>query len=152
MPGENHFNRTERDESLSSNRGRRPESTVEDEIENIDENRHFDSRDAGPSTNADYGRISTEGNSSADVNRLSSELNSRLSRELDEMTSSVNTQIQRAISDAISSQILPQIQSALSDGSGHSTQNGWNVPSERPEANSEVLQNASSQCKRQLKK
>ena len=60
------------------------------------------------------------------------------------MMSSVNTQIQRAISDAISSQILPQIQSALSTGLGHSTQNKWNVPSERPEANSEVLQNASS--------
>ena len=46
--------------------------------------------------------------------------------------------------DAIGSQILPQIQSALSAGSGHSTQNRWNVSSERPEANSEVLQNASS--------
>ena len=60
------------------------------------------------------------------------------------MMSSVNTQIQRAVSDAISSQILPQIQSALNAGSGHLTQNRWNVPSERPEANPEVLQNASS--------
>ena len=143
MLGENNFNRNERDESLGSNRVRRPESTVEDEFENNDENRHLDSRDADPSSNADYGRNSTEGNSSAEINRLSSELNSRLSRELDEMIS-VNTQIQRAISDAISSQILPQVQSALSAGSGHSTQNRWNVPSERPEANYEVLQNASS--------
>ena len=54
---------------------------------------------------------------------------------------SVNSQIQRAISDAISNQILPQIQSALSAGSGHLTQNIWNVPSERPEVNSEGLQN-----------
>ena len=60
------------------------------------------------------------------------------------MMSIVNTQIQRAISDAISSQILPQIQSALSAGSGRSTQDRWNVPSERPEVNSEVSQNASS--------
>ena len=51
--------------------------------------------------------------------------------------SSVNTQIQRAISDAISGQILPQIQSALNTGSGQSTLNRWNVPSERPEVNSE---------------
>ena len=57
------------------------------------------------------------------------------------MMCSVNSQIQRAISDAISNQILPQIQSALSAGSGHSTQNRWNVPSERPEVNSEGLQN-----------
>ena len=53
------------------------------------------------------------------------------------MMSSVNTQIQRAINDAISDQILPQIQSVLSAGSGQSTLNKWNVPSERPEVNSE---------------
>ena len=121
--GENHFNRNERDESLSSNRARRPESTVEDEFENIAENRHLDSRDVGPFTNADYGQNSTEGNSCAEINRLSGELNSRLSREMDEMMSSVNTQIQRAISDAISGQILPQIQSVLSGGSVQTTQN-----------------------------
>ena len=57
------------------------------------------------------------------------------------MMCSVNSQIQRAISDAISNQILPQIQSALSAGSGHSTQSRWNVPPERPEVNSEGLQN-----------
>ena len=51
--------------------------------------------------------------------------------------SSGNTQIQRAISDAISGRILPQIQSVLNAGSGQSTVNKWNVPSERPEMNSE---------------
>ena len=55
------------------------------------------------------------------------------------MMSSVNTQIQRPISEAISSRILPQIQTAFNAGSGHLTQNRWNVPSERPEANFEVL-------------
>ena len=54
------------------------------------------------------------------------------------------TQIQRAISDAISRQILPQIQSALNTGSGHSTRNRWNVPSERPEINSERFCNKKS--------
>ena len=132
MLGENHFTRNERDKSLSSNRARRPESTIEDEFENNDENKQLDLRDVGPSTNADYGRNSSEGNSSAEINKLSNELNSRLSRELDEIMSSVNTQIQRAISDAISSQILPQIQTALSAGSGHSTLNRWNVPFGRP--------------------
>ena len=53
------------------------------------------------------------------------------------MMTSVNVQIQRAISDAISNQILPQIQNALKSGSGHLTQNRWNVPTERPEINSE---------------
>ena len=86
---------------------------------------------------ADYGQNSTSGNSSAEINRLSSELNSRLSRELDEMMGSVNTQIQRAISDAKGNQILPQIQTALNAGSEYLTQNRWNVPSECPEINPE---------------
>ena len=78
-------------------------------------------RDLG--TSADYGQNSASGNSSAEINRLSGELNSRLSRELDEMMGSVDTQMQRAISDAISNQILPEIQTALNAGSVHKTQN-----------------------------
>ena len=50
------------------------------------------------------------------------------------MMSSVNTQlIQKAISDAIGNQILPQIQTALNAGSGQMTQNKGSVPYERPE-------------------
>ena len=141
MLGENHFNKNERDESVSSKFGRRPGSTSADELENNGENRYSTIRDTGPSINADYGQISSGGNSSSENNKLSSELNSRLSRELDDMMCSVNSQIQKAISDAISNQVLPQIQSALSAGSGHLTQNRWDVPSERPEVNSEGLQN-----------
>ena len=141
MLGENHFNRNERDGSVSSNFGRRPGSTSADELGSNGENRHSATRDIDPGNNADYGRNSIGGNSSAEINKLSSELNSRLSRELDDMMCSVNSQIQRAISDAISNQVLPQIQSALSAGSGHMTQNRWDIPSERPEINSEGLQN-----------
>ena len=53
------------------------------------------------------------------------------------MMGNVNTQIQRAISNAIGSEILPQIQTALNAGSGPLTQNRWNVSSERPKINSE---------------
>ena len=144
MLRENHFNRSERDESLNSNHAGRSESALGDEYENNDENRFLDSRNVGTSFDADYGRNSANDNSSAEINRLSSELNSRLSRELDEMMSNVNTQIQRAISDAISSQILPQIQTALNSGSSHLTQDRWNVPSERPEVNSERFCNEKS--------
>ena len=129
---ENHFSRNERDESISSNRARMPESTSGDEFENNGENNHLDIENFGPATRANRDQNSTGDNSSAEINRLSSELKSRLSRELDEMMNSVNTQIQRAFSDAISGQILPQIQSVLNAGSGHLTQNKWNVPSERP--------------------
>ena len=120
---ENHFSEIERDESLSSNLARRPESVTSNNFVNGDEDIFLNQRDINPGSNADHGRQSESGNSSAEINRLSSELNSRLSRELDEMMSSVNTQIQKAISDAISHQILPQIQTALNAGLGHVTQN-----------------------------
>ena len=45
----------------------------------------------------------------------------------------------RAINDAISNQVLPQIQNAIMVGSGQMTKKGWNVPSERPETNPEGL-------------
>ena len=81
MLGKNHFNRSKRDENLNSNCARRPESTIiEDGFENNDENRQLDSSDVDPSTNANYGQNSSEGNSSAEINKPSSELNSRLSR------------------------------------------------------------------------
>ena len=91
MLGGNHCNGDERNESPNSNQARKPESTFGDESEINDENTYLDSRNAGLSVKADHGRNSTGGNSSAEINRLSSELNSRLSKELDDMMSSVNT-------------------------------------------------------------
>ena len=49
MLGENHFNRNERDESVSSNFGRRPGSASVDESENNGENRYSATRDIDPS-------------------------------------------------------------------------------------------------------
>ena len=57
---------------------------------------------------------------------------------MDEMMNSVNVQMQRAISDAISTQVLPQIQNVIMAGSGHGTRMGWDIPSERPEPIPEV--------------
>ena len=57
------------------------------------------------------------------------------------MMNSVSVQIQRAISDAISTQVLPQIQNVIMAGSGHETKKGWDVRPERPELNSEVQRN-----------
>ena len=132
MLGENHFNRNEGDVSLNSNHAERSESVLGDERENNVENRSLDSRNIGTDIDAEYARISASGNSSAKIKRLSSELNSRLSRELDETMSSLKTQIQRANTDAISSQILPHIQNALSSGSGRLTQDSAMKDSERP--------------------
>ena len=141
MLGENHFNAREREGSLNSNLPRRSRSFASNESENENgnvgrnqENDHF-------RTNTEYDRNSITANSSAEINRFSNELNSRISREMDEMMNSVSVQIQRAISDAISTQVLPQIQNVMMAGSGHGTRKAWDVPSERPELNSEVQRN-----------
>ena len=134
MLGERH---SEREESVNSNSARRPGSADSNMFENNEENLYLNHSETGFGNNANPRHNSTSGNSNVEINRLSSELNSRLSREMDEMMNSVNVQIQRAISDAISNQIWPQIENALMSGSGHLTQNRWNVPAERPEINSE---------------
>ena len=88
------------------------------------------------SNSATYGHNSAGTDSSAEFNRLSGELSLRISREIDEVMNSVSAQIhqiQRAINDAISNQVLPQIQNALRGGSGPVTQKGRNVSAEKPE-------------------
>ena len=141
MLGENHFNTREREGSLNSNLPRGSRSFASNEFENEDGNICRDQGNINSRTNTECDRNSATGNSSAEINRLSSELNSRISREMDEMMNSVSVQIQRAISEAISTQVLPQIQNVIMAGSGHGTRKGWDVPSERPGLNSEVQRN-----------
>ena len=141
MLGENHFNTREREGSLNSNLPRRSRSFASNESENENANVSRNQRNDHSRTNTEYDQNSVTANSSAEINRLSSELNSRISREMDEMMNSVSVQIQRAINDAISTQVLPQIQNAIMAGSGHRTRKGWDAPSERPELNSEVQRN-----------
>ena len=138
MLGENHFNARERECSLNSNLPTKSRSLASNESENENGNVDRNQRNDRSRTNTEYDQNSVTANSSAEINRLSSELNSRISREMDEMMNSVSVQIQRAITDAISTQVLPQIQNVIMAGSGHGTRKGWNVPSERPELNSEV--------------
>ena len=127
--------KSEREESVLSNHARRPESVNSKLFENNEENLFLNPREAKLGANAELGRNSASANSSAEINKLSSELNSRISREMDDMMNSVSVQIQRAINDAISNQVLPQIQNAILAGPGHMIKNGWNVSVERPEVN-----------------
>ena len=140
MLGENHFDTREREGGLDSNLPRRSRSFVSNESENGDEGIGRDQRNVNSRTKPECDQNSVTGNSSAEINR-SSEQNSRISREMDETMNSVSVQIQRAISDAISTQVLPQIQNAIRAGSGHGTRKGWDVPSEGPELISEVQRN-----------
>ena len=119
---------SEKEEGVNSNHARRPESANSNLFENNEENLYLNTREAELGVNAEPGRNSASANSSAENIRLSSELKSRISREMDEMMNSVSVQIQRATNDAISSQVLPQIQNVFMAGSGHVTQKGWNFP------------------------
>ena len=141
MLGINHFNGMSREESLDSISARRPESAASNNLGNEAENSYLNSRNVSSGINADYGQNSVEDSSHAETNRLSSDLNSGISREMEEVMNSVSVHLQRAINDAISNQVLPQIQNAIMAGSGQVTRKGWNVPTERPERNSEVPRN-----------
>ena len=141
MLGENHFNTREREGSLNRSLPRISRSFASNESENEDGNIGRDQRNINSRTNTECDRNSATGNSSAAINRLSSKFYSRISREVDEMMNYVSVQIQGAISDAISTQVLPQIQNVIMAGSGHGTRKGWDVPSERPELISEVQRN-----------
>ena len=138
MLGENHLNAREREGSLNSNLPRRSRSSASNEFENENGNVSRNQRNDHSRANTEYDQNSVTANSSAEINMLSSELNSRISREMDEMMNSVSVHIQRAISDAISTQVLPQIQNVIMAGSGHGTRKVWDVPAERPELISEV--------------
>ena len=142
MLDENHFNDTRRDESLDGTSIRRQESIISNNLENEEMDLHSDHRNIGVGTSTGYDRNSASIDSQAEINKLSSELNSRISREMDVMMDSVSSQIQRAISDAINNQILPQIQNVIMAGSGQETRRGWERSDERPESYSEVQYDA----------
>ena len=141
MLGENQFNDMRRDESLDGTSIRRQESVISNNLENEEMNLHSDLRNPETGTSAGYDRNSASIDSQAEINKLSSELNFRISREMDEMMNSVSSQIQRAISDAINNQVLPQIQNVIMAGSGQETRKGWERSDERPESYSEVQYN-----------
>ena len=141
MLGENHFNETERDESLDSTSVRRHDSVMIKILENEGGSSYSNHKNSNARTNAVYGQNSADVSSQAEINKMSSELNSRMCREMDEMMNSVSVQIQRAINDAISNQVLPQIQNVILAGSGRVTRKGWDVSAERPEINHEKQRN-----------
>ena len=149
MLGGDRYNGTERERSLDSNSVRRRESIMSNNLDNEDESLFSNCRNDEPRTSADLGQNSAEANSLAEINRLSSKLNSRIYREMDEMMNNVGTQIQRAINEAINSQVLPQIQNVIMAGSGRETRRGWEVPVERSEANAEEqrIQNTKADCR-----
>ena len=80
MLGERH---SEREESVDSNSAKRPKRANSNVLENNEENMYLDHREMGLGNDGDPGQNCTSANSNAELNRLSSELNSRISREMD---------------------------------------------------------------------
>ena len=91
MLGANHFNGTEKDESPYSTSVRRHESVMSNNLDEGEEGPNSDHRNSNVRSSADYGQNSADMNSEAEINKLSSELKSRISREMDEMMSNVSS-------------------------------------------------------------
>ena len=92
MLGENHFDGTERDESLERTSIRRQESVTSNNLENEGLGPYADYGNHRVGTSAIHDQNSASVDSQAEINKLSSELNSRISREMDEMMNSVSSQ------------------------------------------------------------
>ena len=104
MSGGNHL---EREESEYSDPSRRLGSPSDNAPEYGEENHYPKSRENRSGNSADYGHIPAGTNSNAEFNRLSGELNLRISREMDEVMNSLSDQIQRDNNNGISHQVLP---------------------------------------------
>ena len=111
-------NYSERDQCEISN-GRRTGSVSYDTLLNQNSNSHPNSHETEIRTYARNGRSSREADSGSEFNMLSGELNQEITRDMSDFMSTVRSQIQRAEFDAISVQILPQIQATLKSGQGH---------------------------------
>ena len=69
MLGENHFNETERDESLDSTSVRRHESVMSNNLENVGESSYFNHKNSNVRANADYGQDSADVSSQAEIDQ-----------------------------------------------------------------------------------
>ena len=96
---------------------------------NLNTNSHSNSREAEIiRTYAQNGQSLRESDSNRDFNKLSGELNKIITQEMEDFMSSVSSHIQRAVNEAISDQILPQIQATLRSGQGRMPERRWEVP------------------------
>ena len=130
----NHLEREESEYRSLSRSSNSPNFNVHEKNEGI----HYPEPEENRSSNsAEYSHNAAGNFSIAEFTRLSGDPNLIISIETDEMMNSVSVQIHRAIIDAISSQVLPQIQNDLTTGSGSLTQKGSNMPTGIPERHPE---------------
>ena len=83
---------------------------------NQNTNSHSNSREAEFRIYAQNGQSLRETDSNSEFNRLSGEFDQRITQEMADFMSTVNSQIQRDINEAVSDPISPQIQATLRSG------------------------------------
>ena len=135
MLGSIHLERGEVSEL--NNSVRRPESPSYNAMVYHDVNSHSNSREDEIRGYAGNGQNSREVDFSSETNRLSGELNQRISQEKNDLMSSVSSYIQRAISEALNEQVLPHIKATFRPGQGQVPNRRWGIPSRRPKCRSE---------------
>ena len=69
-----------------------------------------------------------ETDSNSEFNRLTGELNQRITQGMGDLLSIVSSQIQKDINETISDQIWPQIQATLRSVQGRMLERRWEVP------------------------
>ena len=135
MLGGNHL---ERDESDISNYGRRPESPSYDTLLNQTSISNPNSLETEFRALPRMAEVREKQIQAVSVTGCQKkELSQRITREMSHFMSTVSSQTQRAINDAISDQIMPQIQATLKPGQGHVPERRWEDPARRLECRSE---------------
>ena len=127
----------EREGTEFSNSGRRPDGPTYNTLMNQDINSHSNSKGGEIRSCSQNGQNMRGNDSSSEFNRLSGELNQRITQKMGDFMSSVSSQIQRSIHEAINEQTLPQIQATLRSEQGQIPERRWKVPSRRPGYRSE---------------
>ena len=95
----------------------------------------------------EIGQRTSEISSNIKLSHLSFETNNRrITQEMNGLLDNVNVQIQRAISEAINEQVLPQLQASLRFLNGQSGIQKLNMPFERLERNPENTFNCNVRC------
>ena len=89
-------NSLDREESVYSNIGRRPESPSYENVLNQNDQSHSNSREAEIRSCAKNGHSAREADSGSECNRLSGELNQRFLQQMGDFMNTVSSKIQRA--------------------------------------------------------
>ena len=124
-------NSLEREEGETSILGRRPESPRYDTLIKQTFQSHSCSREAEFGSCAQNNHSVREFDTDSEFNRLSGELNQRISQEMGDYMSSVSSQIRKAIKEAINDRILAQVQATLRSGQGQIPERIWEIPARK---------------------